>query len=276
MRFYVYLICDPRPGKNNVERYVGKGQRTRAKQHLNVNDARCHNRQLRGMIAQSRKLDLAIKSEIIARFNVEADAFAFEIALIKKYGRRNIGTGSLYNLTDGGEGMSGWVPPQAHVERMRQRNTDPDFAKKRLDALRETQADPEFIKAHTERGRNNMTKLNANPKFREAASERLRRQRVDPTFEKAMIESLPKRGTSWAEAISLSRKKRIRTDPAFAKAVSEHMTKLNADPGFRARANAASKPITSALMRKANSDPEFQIRRRAGLAAYWAKRRAET
>ena len=40
----------------------------------------------------------------------ENEAHRLECLEIAKYGRRNNGTGVLTNLTDGGEGMSGWVP----------------------------------------------------------------------------------------------------------------------------------------------------------------------
>jgi len=52
--------------------------------------------------------------DIVCRFEIEADAFICEIKLIAQYGRRDKGTGVLCNLTDGGEGLSGYVPPPEH------------------------------------------------------------------------------------------------------------------------------------------------------------------
>jgi hypothetical protein len=40
----------------------------------------------------------------------EADALQLEILLISLYGRIDIGTGTLRNMTNGGDGTSGWVP----------------------------------------------------------------------------------------------------------------------------------------------------------------------
>lgn len=47
------------------------------------------------------------KVNIVFMFNNELCAFSFERSLIKFYGRE-----SLVNMTDGGEGSSGWVPDQ--------------------------------------------------------------------------------------------------------------------------------------------------------------------
>lgn len=46
---------------------------------------------------------------IVAENLLEADAFALEISLIAKHGRKDKGTGILRNLSDGGEGPSGWI-----------------------------------------------------------------------------------------------------------------------------------------------------------------------
>jgi hypothetical protein len=45
--------------------------------------------------------------KIIAHRLTEAEAIQLEIKLIKEYGRKDLGTGILRNLTNGGEGISG-------------------------------------------------------------------------------------------------------------------------------------------------------------------------
>ena len=56
-------------------------------------------------------------------FHIEEDAFETEITLIKKYGRKNNKTGVLTNLTDGGEGGSGYVPTKKEREKLSVRAT---------------------------------------------------------------------------------------------------------------------------------------------------------
>jgi hypothetical protein len=94
-RFYVYAFtrsqCSEH-GKKGSPYYVGKGSENRAW---------CNSR--RGF--QRPKDDSRI---ILLRAGLlESEAFEWERFYIKHYGRINIGTGILRNLTDGGEGTSG-------------------------------------------------------------------------------------------------------------------------------------------------------------------------
>ncbi len=49
----------------------------------------------------------------------EKDAFAAERFLIAYYGREDLRTGCLLNLTAGGEGTSGWIPTESFIEKIR-------------------------------------------------------------------------------------------------------------------------------------------------------------
>jgi hypothetical protein len=48
----------------------------------------------------------------------EAEAFKHEIYMIDVFGRKDLGTGILYNMTNGGEGLSGWVPSEETRKRI--------------------------------------------------------------------------------------------------------------------------------------------------------------
>lgn len=100
-RFYIY--CWQYPDGRTF--YVGKGCGRRDKRPKHQN-----NKIFERIVAK-------IRSEggepIIVRWHDglrENDAFQLEMAYIKLFGRRDNGTGVLANLTDGGEGASGWVP----------------------------------------------------------------------------------------------------------------------------------------------------------------------
>ncbi len=104
--FYVYLFLNP----DGTPCYVGKGKGRRYRDMR-----RGYNPMLTALIERAGgELPFSIVQD---RMTEEA-AFALEIALIKKYGRRGYG-GILANLTDGGDGTAGskWTPERTEFMR---------------------------------------------------------------------------------------------------------------------------------------------------------------
>lgn len=101
MRFYVYVFYDPRTA---TPIYVGKGQGKRAQIHAWGHSL---NLRLKRFLAKQRTKGVEPCFKIVARFETEAAAHAHEISLIARIGRADLKKGSLFNLSDGGEGPSG-------------------------------------------------------------------------------------------------------------------------------------------------------------------------
>ena len=55
------------------------------------------------------------KIQVVAKTLSENEAHLLETKLIEKYGRKDLGTGILRNLTDGGEGVSGMIQTSEHI-----------------------------------------------------------------------------------------------------------------------------------------------------------------
>jgi hypothetical protein len=96
---YAYLREDGSPY------YIGKGKGGRA------------------FVRRGRKVHPPAEDRILIlkRNLTEEEAFKHEIYMIALYGRKDIGTGILYNFTDGGEGGSGRLKSEKWREAMREK-----------------------------------------------------------------------------------------------------------------------------------------------------------
>ena len=112
--FYCYILSDPT--RNNEPFYVGKGTGDRAWVHLRRKDRH----PVTNRIATLKKLGMKPNVSIYGDLDLDL-ALLLEIELISKYGRRDKGTGILWNFTDGGEGQlgnKGAKRPEATLLRM--------------------------------------------------------------------------------------------------------------------------------------------------------------
>jgi hypothetical protein len=119
-KFYVYVYLDPRkPGKfvysdykfDYEPFYVGKGHAKRLYEHFEKwyikNDKnKSKTNKIKKIIEETRNNPIVIKY----RENLtEQEAFDLEKKMISVIGRKDLGRGPLVNLTDGGEGATGYV-----------------------------------------------------------------------------------------------------------------------------------------------------------------------
>ena len=106
-QFYIYRHI--RNDTNEVF-YVGKGKIfSRKNPYERAYTNRYRNPHWRNIVSKTE-----FEVEIMMEFEAETEALAKEIEFIQLYGRRDLGTGTLVNLTDGGEGMSGHKQSPEH------------------------------------------------------------------------------------------------------------------------------------------------------------------
>ncbi len=101
---YVYIYLDPRSNPP-LPIYVGKGKGSRSEFHK----TKAKNPILKRKIAKINELGLEPIVEIYQNNLTDQEALNLEIELISKFGRIDLNTGTLCNLTEGGEGSSGRI-----------------------------------------------------------------------------------------------------------------------------------------------------------------------
>jgi hypothetical protein len=105
--FYTYAYLR----ENGTPYYIGKGKfREKMTQRINSKNKKIN------LPEENRRL-------ILKTFELEEDAFRHEVYMISIFGRKDIGTGILRNMTDGGEGASGRVLSQQHKDRISKANS---------------------------------------------------------------------------------------------------------------------------------------------------------
>ena len=105
--FYTYVIS-----VDGVPEYVGKGKDDRCQHHF---DGKNHfANHLRKAKREGKDIQIVKKIENAS----EDEAHQLEIKLIKEIGRRDLNKGTLFNKTDGGEGVSGLLCSDATREKL--------------------------------------------------------------------------------------------------------------------------------------------------------------
>ena len=101
MNFYTYLYRDP--SRNNEPIYVGKGSGVRAWTHLKTRRQSPFTQKL----AEMKRDGIEPTITMLCKDVDEELAFLCEVEAIDKFGRLDLGTGTLYNQNAGGAGFGG-------------------------------------------------------------------------------------------------------------------------------------------------------------------------
>lgn len=109
MKFYVYLLKD-----DDVPFYVGKGSKKRMYQHYELATKTSRKSpvldKIRKMVIENKK----ITYEILFNTDNSIEAYEYETKMIFEIGRRDLETGPLLNLTNGGEGVVDYIWTDSH------------------------------------------------------------------------------------------------------------------------------------------------------------------
>jgi hypothetical protein len=127
--FYVYVYRDP---KNGEPFYVGKGHGDRYKATAG------RSKWFKNKVAKMKREGTPPLIEFLVKDCDEELALLCEVEAIDKYGRKDLGTGMLLNLTDGGDGVSGYKPSaddkRKQKEGLAKANARPEVREKRKTA----------------------------------------------------------------------------------------------------------------------------------------------
>jgi hypothetical protein len=242
--FYVYVYRDPRPLKLNQPVYIGKGTGNRDISHWSKGS---HNKPFQDFISHLKLRGYVALCTHEIETEDEAEAFAKEIELIALYGRRNLNTGTLFNLTNGGEGGSGTVKTDAHKETDKYNSIQnwkkPEYQKKVADGQRLVQGTPEAraMKA------TNSTEAWANPETREKRQTGIKRAR-NTAASKAKTSA--QATAQWSDpeyaAKQTANNKEIANRAEVKAAKAAAAKALWADPVWKAKMLAARKKVQQA------------------------------
>ena len=194
--FYVYVYRDPRPTKNMQPVYVGKGTGDRDLSHWSRGS---HNKPLQDFLSHLRQRGLTPVCERVFETEDETQAFAKEKELIALYGRRDLKKGTLFNLTDGGEGVAGMVKtPEQRANDGRftaEHWQDPEYRAKVVAAQKAVQGTAEARAMKSEhskaawadevvrnRRQNGIKRGRSQEKSRRKTSEQAKAQWADPAY----------------------------------------------------------------------------------------------
>ena len=127
MKFYIYKHT--RPDTNEVF-YIGKGNTSKNSHQERYKTSSGRNKIWKSIVAKNNGIFIP---EIICYCDTEDEVNRLEMQYIRMYGRRDLGLGTLCNLTDGGDGSVGIIPTKITREKLSiafSGDRHPNFGKK--------------------------------------------------------------------------------------------------------------------------------------------------
>jgi hypothetical protein len=228
-KFYVYVYLDPRPGKGLQPIYVGKGtvDLDRASDHW---ERKCVNKFFQRVLDKIRVAGLVPQITIAAYMEDEEDAFAMERDLIAQYGRRDLHTGSLCNLTEGGQGTAGLKYSEERLNKLHEKVSTPEWKLMMSEISNRMWGTPSLRNKTLSARRKHET----NPEFRARLREAILKSRIEQVCNKISVAMRTnwesegyraKQATSRAEAHARPEEK-VRKSKASKKVWTEHGDKI--------------------------------------------------
>ena len=245
-RFYVYAYLRT----DGTPYYIGKGTGKRIDERHSI------------------ALPPKARRKILLNGLTDPEAIEYEIALIYCLGRKDLGTGCLRNLTDGGEGLSGYQ----YTEELRQVRAQ-QLTGNTFGALVEWT--PELRQKHSE-----ATKGIAKTRTAKLVARHQEQGRVhtwNHPDHGTHLKSASEMGRVWggresfgklSRGVAASHKGWVCADPltAFAPADTDHVARINKAAETRTAKNAAQLGISVEEYRAMTYNQRYRLRKDCGLA----------
>jgi hypothetical protein len=215
--------------------YIGKGKCKRAWSKTGHN-------QYWNRIVNKHNYEVKLLHENLS----EVDAHEIETGLIEKYGRRNINTGCLVNMTCGGEGASGiiqtdaqkqkridsnketWNQPHKKTQRSLESKAlwqNPEFKEKTQTSIKEAYKNPELRKLRSEIAKNSWS----NPETREKLLSSIKEAKSREGYKEFISEKIKDGWTEEHRKIRSEQMKNRWKDPEFKKMMLERRKQKRLD-----------------------------------------------
>lgn len=126
----IYYVYELRIQGDEFPFYIGKGKNERLYEHFDnyeINSNPLGNKHKVNKIRKALNEGLEVTATPLEENLTECEAHEREKFYIALYGRRDKGTGCLTNMTDGGEGMSGFVPSEEQRKRQSELLLTPEY-----------------------------------------------------------------------------------------------------------------------------------------------------